>query len=145
MATPVDGSHGPSAKLWLAYLDSATLLDDSMLNVFPEGKLWQMLILRLQPGDRKTILRAGLEVMEDLARRTVKDDIRADCRSRQEVGFVSRVVRGLFSATAGAGVVASLCQRPVIQFASQKRGSHGVAISDRATDVTTLSRIDQVG
>ncbi len=93
----------------------------------------------------RTILRRCYISHEDYARRTVKDDIRADRSVREEADFVFELVRRLFWPTWRAGIVASVCQRTVIKPAPQNGWGHRAGVQDRASDVTTLSRVDQVG
>jgi hypothetical protein len=74
-----------------------------------------------------------------------QDDAQADCGVGKEADDVSHVVQRLFWATRSTGVVASLCQRTTIEFVSQDGRGNRLEMEDRATDITTLSRIDQVG
>ena len=102
-------------------------------------------MFRLNRKVEKTILRVYLQVTEDLTRRTVKDDLKADRSVRQEVGFVSRVVCRLFWATRCAGLVASLCQRTIVEFAPQNGRGYCIEVQEGASYVTTILRNDQVG
>ena len=75
------------------YLDSATLGDASILNMFGDLQLRQAGRLRLRNAVKETILRVVLSKSRGLPRRIVKDDIRADYRPGKEAQFVSCIVR----------------------------------------------------
>jgi len=74
-----------------------------------------------------------------------QDEAQADCSFGKEADSVSRVVQRLFWATRGKAVVVGLCQRTAVESGSQNGRGNRLEIQGRASDITTLSGIDQVG
>jgi hypothetical protein len=74
-----------------------------------------------------------------------QDDAQTDCFAGWEAGCISGLVRRLLWSAGASGVTAGVCERAVVRPKAENGRRHCPSIPQGSTNLTTFSRIDQVG